>query len=428
MKKYKIAIVGVGYIGEALTVAFSKYFKVVAFDINKSRIKELKKGFDRNKEFSEKDVLSKNIVYSYNEKDLKKCDFFIIAVPTPLDKTNSPDLTFFKSASAIIGSVIKKGSIIVSESTSYPGTVEEVCIPILESQSSLICGKDFKIGYASERISPGDLNHNKLDNIVKVVSGIDEGSLDLIASVYSKIVSAGVFKSKSIKVAELSKCLENTQRDVNIGLINQISIICKLLNIDTKDVLEAAGTKWNFLKFSGGLVGGECLSVDPFYLIHKSKELGYLPELILSAREVNDSMSKYIVTEVIKLLVKNNLLQIGSIITILGVTYKENIPSIQVSKVIDIIKELISYGIQVQVIDHLCNEEEIFRKHNIVLTPLNKAIKSKCVILAVSHKEFVESGWDLPKRLLKNESGVVVDIKSTLNIETKPSEIILWRL
>ena len=365
-KKESICVVGLGYVGLPLAVAFARHFNVIGFDINQIRINELKLGIDRTKETTPEELLNSNILFTANEEYIKKCKFIIITVPTPIDKHKVPDLKPIFSASTIVGRNLQKDSIVVYESTVYPGLTEEECVPILEKESKLKWKKDFFVGYSPERINPGDKIH-RFENIVKVVSGDSEYSLNIISEIYSKVVKAGIFKAKSIKVAEAAKVIENTQRDINIALMNELSMIFHKMGIDTKDVLEAAATKWNFLKFEPGLVGGHCISVDPYYLTFKAQELGHHPEVILSGRRVNDNMPNFVVQNVLKLLIKAKKQIESSKIIIFGLSFKENIPDIRNSKVVDIYNELKDFGIDTYIYDPYVYKDEVFKEYGIEL-------------------------------------------------------------
>src|SRR5699024_59903 len=342
----KIAVVGLGYVGLPVAVAFGKQQKVVGFDINKTRINELKNGYDRTNEVNDEDLKKSNIKFTNEPEELSKADFIIVAVPTPINKNNQPDLTPLIKASETVGKALTQDTIVVYESTVYPGATEEDCVPVLEKFSGLTNGSDFFVGYSPERINPGDKVHT-LETITKVVSGQTPEVLEVVAEVYSMVVKAGVHKASSIKVAEAAKVIENTQRDVNIALMNEIAIIFDKVGIDTSEVLDASGTKWNFLNFKPGLVGGHCIGVDPYYLTHKAQELGHHPEVILAGRRINDNMSKYVASNIIKELLKKGIEVQGMTINLLGLTFKENCPDLRNTKVIDIVRELEDYGMNV---------------------------------------------------------------------------------
>jgi UDP-N-acetyl-D-galactosamine dehydrogenase len=354
----KIGVIGLGYVGLPLAVAFNKVYPVIGFDINFKRIESLKQGFDSTGEVSTEELCSAKIEYTSDETRLKSCNFLIVTVPTPVDHTNRPDLTSLIKASETVGRNIKRGTVVVYESTVYPGATEEVCVPIIEQISGLKSGMDFLVGYSPERINPGDKEHT-FKKIKKVVSGQNETALSVIVDVYGSVVEAGIFRVSSIKVAEASKVIENTQRDLNIALMNELAIIFNKLGIDTNEVLEAASTKWNFLTFKPGLVGGHCIGVDPYYLTYKAGSIGYHPEVILAGRRINDKMGQYMATSLIKQMILRGITITGSTVTIAGITFKENIPDIRNSKVIDIVHELQEFGVRVQVIDPLANPSEV---------------------------------------------------------------------
>ncbi len=385
-KKDKIAVIGLGYVGLPIALEFAKKFKVIGFDINDKRIKMMRKGIDPSEELSASDFEKRDIQFTSDPADLKKAKFFIVAVPTPIDNYNRPDLVPLIKASELVGKALKKGDYIVFESTVYPGCTEDDCVPVLEKMSGLRFVKDFKVGYSPERINPGDKEHT-LTKILKIVSGCDEESLETIAAVYGSIVKAGIHKAPSIKVAESAKIIENTQRDLNIALMNELSIIFNKMGINTYDVLEAAGTKWNFLKFSPGLVGGHCIGVDPYYLTHKASEIGFHSKVILAGRYTNDSVGAYIVKQVIKQMIKQNKQLLESKVLIMGATFKENVADIRNSKVADIVKEFKSYHVNVEVIDPKASSEDLEHEYGFELA--KKAGKGyDAVILAVSHEEY----------------------------------------
>ena len=417
--KYKIGIIGLGYVGLPLAVEFSKKYNVIGFDIKENRIKNLNSFFDETLEISSKElelVLSKNSVrnglYLTTElKYLESCNIYIITVPTPIDKFNNPDLNPLFTASKMIGKILKKNDIIIYESTVYPGVTEDECAPILEKTSNLKCNTDFYIGYSPERINPGDKLHT-LTKILKITSGSNKKSSIIIDNLYKSIIKAGTFMASSIKVAEAAKVIENTQRDINIAFVNELSKIFRLLNIDTTEVLEAASTKWNFLNFKPGLVGGHCIGVDPYYLSQKAQELGYHPEIILAGRRINDSMGKYISSEVIKLMIKKEIKVKNSKILILGFTFKENCPDVRNTKIIDIYNELKNYGTDISIFDPLANQFEVQKEYNLILSNsgvLKNLNKFSCVIIAVAHDSFKKI------KFKKSETTVIFDVKSYLD-------------
>lgn len=420
-----IAIVGLGYVGLPVAVTFGNKHKVIGFDINETRIQELNDNYDRTNEVIEDKLKQTNIDFTSNANDLKQADFIIIAVPTPIDKHNKPDLTPLLKASETVGKVIKSNTIVVYESTVYPGATEEDCVPVLEKHSGLVCGKDFFVGYSPERINPGDKVHT-FETITKVVSGQTPEVLDIVANVYSSVVTAGVHKASSIKVAEASKVIENTQRDVNIALMNELAIIFDKLNIDTNEVLKASGTKWNFLNFKPGLVGGHCIGVDPYYLTHKAQEIGHHPEVILAGRRINDNMAQYIASNVIKELLKQGLEVQGASVNVLGLTFKENCPDLRNTKVIHIIEELKEYGLNVTVNDIKADENEAEKLFGVELKSKAKMVPADALIFAVPHNEYIEGFKDYFK--LVKQNGIICDIKGIVNEKDIKSKQRLWRL
>ncbi|MBZ5496600.1 MAG: nucleotide sugar dehydrogenase [Acidobacteriia bacterium] len=426
----KVAIVGLGYVGLPIAVAFGKKEHLIAFDINEARVEELKARYDRNGDVSKCDFEGNKAEYTTDPARLRDADFFIVAVPTPVDEAKRPDLTPLIRSSETVGRHLRPGSIVVYESTVYPGATEEVCVPILEKTSRFKCGKEFKIGYSPERINPGD-NEHTFTKILKVVSGQDAETLEIVASVYASVVTAGVHKAASIRVAEAAKVIENTQRDLNIALINELSIIFHRMGIDTHDVLEAAGTKWNFLRFSPGLVGGHCIGVDPYYLTHKAEQLGYIPQVILSGRRINDGMGVFVAKEVVKrTLARGKVCFDGSrpLATILGFTFKENVSDLRNTRVIDIVNALKSYSFDVQIHDPLAYPQEAEHEYGIKLSPLEGLKPANAVILAVSHDQFKANPWKLVTGLLKGGEGVVADVRKVLPRDQIPEGVTLWRL
>lgn len=405
-----ISVIGLGYVGLPVAVAFGKKFKTIGFDINASRINELREGYDRTREVDRADLINSKVIYSSSIDDIKAANFHIVAVPTPVDEHNQPDLTPMLRASETVGKAIKKGDVVVFESTVYPGVCEEECLPILEKVSGLRGGIDFKIGYSPERINPGDKNHT-FTKILKIVSGQDAESLDRIARVYGSVVEAGVYKASSIKVAEAAKVIENTQRDLNIALVNELSLIFDKMGIDTNEVIDAAGTKWNFQKFRPGLVGGHCIGVDPYYLTFKAQRLGYYPQVILSGRAINDGMGKYIAEKTVKEIIHAGYAVKGSVVTVLGLTFKEDCPDIRNSKVLDIIKELKEYGVDIQVYDPEASADEVEHEFGLKMTPLKDLRPSHATILAVKHHNLISLGLDRLSKLCK-KPGLFVDVKS----------------
>lgn len=427
-KREKISLVGLGYVGMPIAVSFSKKVNVIGFDTNKEKIDLYKSGIDPTKEVGNEEIANCSVEFTADEKMLKEAKFHIVAVPTPVNLDHTPDLSPVEGASHIVGRNLVKGSIVVYESTVYPGVTEEICIPILEKESGLKCGIDFKVGYSPERINPGDKVH-RLETIVKIVSGMDQESLDTIAKVYELVVKAGVHRAESIKVAEAAKVIENSQRDINIAFMNELSIIFDKMNIDTKAVLEAAGTKWNFLKFTPGLVGGHCIGVDPYYLIYKAEEMGYHSQIILSGRKINDDMGKYVAENTVKQMIKGNKKIKGATVAILGLTFKENCPDVRNTKVIDIIRELKEYGIDVVVNDPAASNDEVLHHYGIKLCELEDINNVDAVIMAVPHKEYEDLALSTIKGLYNGGDRVLVDVKGVFDIrEAEANNFIYWRL
>jgi UDP-N-acetyl-D-glucosamine/UDP-N-acetyl-D-galactosamine dehydrogenase len=423
----KISVIGLGYVGLPVAVAFGQTKNVIGFDINQKRVDELIKGIDKTGEVISSALVSSDIQFTSDIKELSKADFHIVAVPTPIDEARKPDLKPLLSASKTVGQILKKGDIVVYESTVYPGATEDECASILEKESGLICGEDFFLGYSPERINPGDKKHT-FKTIKKVVSAQNETILDIVADVYASVVEAGVFKAASIKVAEAAKVIENTQRDLNIALMNELAIVFKKMDIDTHDVLDAAGTKWNFLPFEPGLVGGHCIGVDPYYLTYKSALLGHTPQVILSGREINDNMGRYIAKSLIENLKQSKKELKDVVITILGVTFKENVPDIRNTRVIDIISELGNYPVTIQVYDSCADNDDLSDEYQVDMTELDQLKIADAVILAVPHDEIASKGWALISGLTNSSGGIVYDIKSVLDRNTKPEGINLIRL
>jgi UDP-N-acetyl-D-galactosamine dehydrogenase len=406
----KVGIIGLGYVGLPLAVEFGKKLEVIGFDINKERIEELQNGFDRTKEVDEAELKSSGrLTFSYTLADLKDVNYFIVTVPTPVDDSKKPDLRPLESASKTVGNVLKKGDIVIYESTVYPGCTEEVCVPILEKVSGLTFNRDFFCGYSPERINPGDKLH-RVTTIKKVTSGSTPEVAEKVDQLYRRIITAGTHKASSLKVAEAAKVIENSQRDVNIAFVNELALIFERIGIDTHEVLEAAGTKWNFLPFKPGLVGGHCIGVDPYYLTHKAESLGYHSEVILSGRRINDNMGVYIANCVIKLMAQHELPINKANILVLGITFKENCPDIRNSRVVDVIRELQSFGTLVDVYDPQADAEEVKHEYGLMLTTtLDK--KYHAIVLAVNHQEFNTLEWDK----IKNGNTVIYDVKGTLD-------------
>lgn len=422
----KIAVIGLGYVGLPVAVAFGKAgAPVIGFDINRDRVRDLMAGRDVTREVDAADLKHQTLTFTADESALKAADFFIVTVPTPIDEARRPDLTALRKASATVGRALKSGDIVVYESTVYPGATEEDCVPVLEQASGLKAGKDFSVGYSPERINPGDRAH-RFETIKKVVSAQNQKTLDVVAEVYGSVVTAGIHKASSIKVAEAAKVIENTQRDLNIALMNELSAICDLLNIDTMDVLNAAQTKWNFLPFTPGLVGGHCIGVDPYYLTHRAERAGYHPQVILAGRRINDGVGQRVARECIRRLMRNG--STSKLVTVLGLTFKENVPDIRNSKVVDIVRELKSFGATVQIHDPLASAVDAEHEYGIQLTDLERLEPAEAVIVAVPHERYVKSGWPLIVSLLRNAGGIVLDVKARLDRATVPPNIELWRL
>ena len=420
-----IAVVGLGYVGLPVAVTFGNKHKVIGFDINEARIQELKNNYDRTNEVTEEKFKKTNIEYTSNAEDLKQADFIIVAVPTPIDKHNKPDLLPLLKASETVGKVITPDTIVVYESTVYPGATEEECVPVLEKYSGLVCGKDFFVGYSPERINPGDKVHT-FETITKVVSGQTPEVLEVVADVYSSVVTAGVHKASSIKVAEAAKVIENTQRDVNIALMNELAIIFNKLDIDTNEVLKASGTKWNFLNFKPGLVGGHCIGVDPYYLTHKAQEVGHHPEVILAGRRINDNMAQHIASNIIKEMLKQGLEVQGASVNVLGLTFKENCPDLRNTKVIHIIEELKEFGLNVVVNDVEADRSEAERLFGFDLTEKQNLKKSDALLFAVAHKDYIDNKSEYLN--LVKDNGVVFDIKGIIQENEILESQNLWRL
>ena len=422
-KKFKLAVIGLGYVGLPIALAFGKKFKVVGFDIRADRVDLLNKHIDPSKELDASEFEGSDITFSHNLEDLRDVQFFVVAVPTPIDEHNNPDLRALIGASTTVGKVLKKGDCVVYESTVYPGCTEEDCVPILEKESGLKFHTDFSVGYSPERINPGDKEHT-ITKILKVVSGCCPASMEDIANVYGSIVTAGIHKASTIKVAESAKIIENTQRDLNIALMNELSIIFNKMDINTYDVLEAAGTKWNFLKFSPGLVGGHCIGVDPYYLTHKASAIGYHSKVILAGRQTNDSMGAYVAKETVKKLIDKNKPVKECRVLVLGATFKENVADIRNSKVADVVKELLSFSLNVEVVDPYASDEEFHHEYGIHITPKTSGVYD-AVIITVPHKEYLTMNEDSFKHLTGG-NGIVIDIKGLYRNKIK--DLIYWSL
>lgn len=432
-KQEKLSLLGLGYVGMPIAVAFAKKVDVIGFDVNKEKVDLYKNGIDPTKEVGNEVIKNTTVEFTSHEAKLREAKFHIVAVPTPVKDDHTPDLTPVESASRTLGRNLTKGSIVVFESTVYPGVTEDICVPILEEESGLKSGVDFKVGYSPERINPGDKVH-RLETIIKVVSGQDEETLDIIAKVYELVVDAGVYKAASIKVAEAAKVIENSQRDINIAFMNELSIIFNKMGIDTKAVLEAAGTKWNFLNFSPGLVGGHCIGVDPYYLTYKAEQMGYHSQIILSGRKINDDMGKYVAESTVKQMIKANKQINGAKVAIFGVTFKENTPDVRNTKVVDVIKELEEYGVEVKVVDPVADKEDLWCKYRINLCEVEDIRGVDAVIFAVPHDEFkviqiqdVKKMFEPTRELVfagMNEIGATSECKVNANLNNTESVVI----
>ena len=428
-REESLSLVGLGYVGMPIAVEFAKRgVKVVGFDLNAAKIETYKSGIDPTKEVGDAVIRNTTVEFTANEEDLKRAKFHIVAVPTPVNEDHTPDLTPVESASEILGRNLTKGSIVVFESTVYPGVTEDICVPILERESGLKCGVDFKIGYSPERINPGDKVH-RLSTITKIVSGMDDETLDTVAKVYEIVVDAGVHKAESIKVAEAAKVIENSQRDINIAFMNELSIIFNKMGIDTKSVLKAAGTKWNFLKFYPGLVGGHCIGVDPYYLTYKAEALGYHSQIILSGRRINDDMGKYVAENVVKNLIAADKAVKGAKVAILGFTFKENCPDTRNTKVIDIVKELLEYGIAPMISDPTADAIEAKRLYGVDFVDMDKIKGMDAVILAVAHTEFSTLKMEQIDNFFGKGTKVLLDLKGLMDRKAyEKAGYSYWRL
>ena len=428
--KEKLSLVGLGYVGMPIAVAFARKIKVVGFDLNAAKIDLYKSGVDPTNEVGDDVIKNTTVEFTADPSRLKEAKFHIVAVPTPVNDDHTPDLTPVEGASRILGQNLTKGSIVVFESTVYPGVTEDICVPILEKESGLKCGVDFKIGYSPERINPGDKVH-RLETITKIVSGMDAETLDEVAHIYELVVEAGVYRAESIKVAEAAKVIENSQRDINIAFMNELSIIFNKMGIDTKSVLSAAGTKWNFLKFQPGLVGGHCIGVDPYYLTYKAEQLGYHSQIILSGRRINDDMGKYVAENLVKNLIKADIPVKSAKVAILGFTFKENCPDTRNTKVIDIYKELGEYGITPVVVDPAADADEAKRLYGITFETMDAVKNMDAVVIAVAHKQFLSYTREQISEFFNPsyEKKVLMDIKGILDRkEYLSDDYIYWRL
>lgn len=430
-KEANLAVVGLGYVGLPIAVAFADKVNTIGFDINEEKISNYKNGIDPTEEVGEEKIRETALQFTSEEKDLQKAGFIIVAVPTPVNGDETPDLNPVVGASKIVGRNLSKGSIVVFESTVYPGVTEDICIPILEKESGLLCGQDFKIGYSPERINPGDKVH-RLENITKIVSGMDEETLEEIAAVYELIIEAGVYKAESIKVAEAAKLVENSQRDINIAFMNEFAMVCELMGINTKSVIDAMNTKWNALGFYPGLVGGHCIGIDPYYFIYKAKMLGYHSQIIAAGRKINNSMGGFVADAVIKSLIQADLNVRHANIYVFGITFKEDCPDIRNSRAFDVLKRLAEYGIQTKVVDPVADKKEAKREFGIDLVGMEEVQEADCLIFLVAHKQFKE--LQLPEidalyNKQSNSKKVIIDVKSIFDANAfKDNAYIYWNL
>ena len=422
-----ISVVGLGYVGLPVAVEFGMRSRVTGFDIDPERIDQLRRGMDRTRAVEPADLAAADVRFTSDATELRAADFHIVAVPTPVDDTKRPDLRPLLGAARTVGLHLESGDVVVFESTVYPGATEEDCVPVLEEASGLACGTDFTVGYSPERINPGDRDHT-FTKIPKVVSGQDDRTLDIVAGVYESVVTAGVHRAATIRVAEAAKVIENTQRDLNIALMNELALIFARMGIDTRDVLAAAATKWNFVPFTPGLVGGHCIGVDPYYLAHKAAMLSYHPQVILAGRRVNDGMGAYVAGRAVKALVRRDAGACGAVVTILGFTFKENVADLRNTRVVDIVRELEDYGLTVQIHDPCADPGEASREHGVEIVAGDALRPADAVVLAVPHAEFVERGWPGVTALLRDARGIVIDVKGVLDRGSRPGGIELLRL
>jgi len=422
----RISVIGLGYVGLPVAVRFALTgASVVGFDINSRRVEELERGYDRTGEVSHDDLQAIGLKFTGRTADLRAADFHIVTVPTPIDASKQPNLEPLRKASSIVGGALKNGDIVVYESTVYPGVTEDICVPVLEQTSGLKWKVDFNVAYSPERINPGD-KQRRFDTILKIVSGDTPETLDIVDAVYRSVVTAGTHRAPSIRIAEFAKVLENTQRDVNIALINEVALICDRLGLDTQDVLKAAGTKWNFLPFRPGLVGGHCIGVDPFYIAHKAEEVGYHPHVIHSGRRVNDGMGIYVANRVARSIMRRTTTA-RPVVTVLGATFKENVPDIRNTRVVDIVRELEDFGITVQLHDPEADGDLLFEEYGLRLLPLEMLEPADALVLAVAHRAYGEAGWHLVTQLIK-PGAFVADVPALLDRTATPDGVSLWRL
>ena len=427
-REEKLSLIGLGYVGMPIAVAFAKKLDVIGFDLNEKKIQIYKNGTDPTREVGDDVIQNTSVAFTAQESRLREAKFHIVAVPTPVNEDHTPDLKPLEGACRILGRNLVRGSIVVFESTVYPGVTEEICVPILEEESWMRCGRDFKVGYSPERINPGDRLH-RLETITKIVSGMDEETLDTVAKVYELVVEAGIFKAESIKVAEAAKVIENSQRDINIAFMNELSVIFHKMGIDTKAVLEAAGTKWNFLKFYPGLVGGHCIGVDPYYLTYKAEMLGYHSRIILAGRRINDDMGRYVAENVVKSLVRADKAVRNARVAILGFTFKENCPDTRNTKVIDIVRELQEYGIDPVIADPRADWDETERLYGITFTDTEKIRDMDCLVIAVAHDAFKAFSRNSIDRFYRDGRKILLDLKGILDRkEFEDAGYLYWRL
>ena len=428
-RRSSVAVIGLGYVGLPLVVCLAHHFDVIGFDIAVERVNELKSGHDRTGEVTPEALAATTATFTADPAALGKAGVIIVAVPTPIDEHRNPDLRPVVGASTTVGRHMASGCVVVYESTVFPGVTEDICVPILEKESGLTYGRDFTVGYSPERINPGDKVHT-LETIVKIVSGSDAPTADLLEKVYGSVVRAGIHKAASIKVAEAAKVIENTQRDLNIALMNELSLIFEHMGIDTLDVLEAAGTKWNFLPFRPGLVGGHCIGVDPYYLTFKAEELGYHPQVILAGRRINDSMGKYVAEMAVKKMIRTGRRIFGARVGVLGLTFKENVPDLRNTRVIDVVRELAEYGVEVLVHDPMADTAEAMHEYGLALSPLDDFTQLDAIILAVPHDSYRSMSLaDIKNRCADPDHALVLDIKGTLDrTEAAAAGLTLWRL
>ncbi|HEV7346851.1 nucleotide sugar dehydrogenase [Telluribacter sp.] len=422
-KERKIAVIGLGYVGLPIALEFANKFSVVGFDINQERIERMQQSIDPSREISPEDFEGKEICFTSSGDDLRQAHFFVIAVPTPVDAYKVPDLKPLQKASELVGKALKKGDFVVFESTVYPGCTEDDCLPLLEEHSGLKVGQDFKIGYSPERINPGDKNR-ALPDILKIVSGSDTEALEEIAAVYGSVIRAGVYKAPTIKVAEAAKVIENTQRDLNISLMNELAIIFDRMDIDTQEVIKAAGTKWNFLRFYPGLVGGHCIGVDPYYLLHKSRQLGYDPQVINSGRRINDAMPAFVAKKLVQMLIQKGKNPQSVRVLVMGITFKENVADIRNSKVADLVKELMQYSVHVHIVDPHASPNEVAHEYNLTLVD-NPSNRYDAVVVAVAHDEYQELGNDYFTAICQPDA-ILMDLKGLYPNQNQ--HLTYWRL